>query len=367
MGRHWSCAALAALLAVAGIGSAASVSAANLESSVSESSAAPPASTPPSSAPPATTPPAVPVQTTKAKVKIGQELISFPEAHPAVIRQDRLFVPIRFFEHAGIQAQVSSYDTTGDADLLIKNFRSSIQMKIGQENYRYFQYKNEQNYTRSAAGMAPYLEGGQPMVPLRPVAEALGLEVTWDSTDRAAVLLADDAYRSNLHTAKDWSDWLGDLPADEDYESVAAISDEDIKQYILDGKLEILDYKLISKYKAVVLEVRGEETSVYTLQRSRNGKLKGEDVTYWTDADEEGFSAKRGYGFVGIVVHEKGQSHEIEYSIVNTSYNQGEVKKEKVTFDAGKFGLLVKLPTANAAGTVYFYGKNGYSHEVRFW
>src|SRR5690606_16272567 len=125
--------------------------------------------------------------------------------------------------------------------------------------------------------------------------------------------------------------------------------------------------KLVSKYKTIVLEVRGEETSVYAVQRSRNGKLKGEDVTYWTDADEEGFSAKRGYGFVGIVIHEKGQSREIEYSIVNTSYNQGEVKKEKVTFEAGKLGLLVKLPTANAAGTVYFYGKNGYSHEVRFW
>ncbi len=368
MRRQWSCAALAALLAVTGMASAAPVSAANLESSIAAASATPPASAPPHSAPPATTtPPAAPVQTSPAKVKIGGELVAFPQAYPAVIRQDRLFVPIRFFEHAGIQAQVSSYDATGEADLLIKNFRSSIQMKIGQETYRYFLYKDEQNFTRTAAGMSPYWEGGQPMVPLRPVAEALGLEVSWDSKDRAAVLLTDDAYRGNLHTAKDWSAWLGDLPADENYESVAAISDADIKQYILDGKLDILDYKLVSKYKAVVLEVRGEETSVYAILRSRNGKLKSEDVTYWTEADEEGFSAKRGYGFVGVVVHEKGQSHEIEYGIVNTYYNQGEVKKEKVTFDTGKFGLLVKLPTANAAGTVYFYGKNGYSHEVRFW
>jgi len=367
MRRQWSCAALAALLAIAGLASASPVSAASLGPAASSASATPPASTPPSSKPPATPPPASPVQTSPVKVKVGEQLITFPQAYPAVIRQDRLFVPIRFFEHAGIQAQVSAYDATGEADLLIKNFRSSIQMKIGQETYRYFLYKDEQNYNRTASGMSPYWEGGQPMVPLRPVAEALGLEVSWDSKDRAAVLLADDAYRSNLHTAKDWNDWLGDLPADEDYEAVAAISDEDIKQYILDGKLDILDYKLVSKYKAVVLEVRGEETSVYAILRSRNGKLKSEDVTYWTDADEEGFSAKRGYGFVGIVVHEKGQSHEIDYGIVNTYYNQGEVKKEKVVFDSGKFGLLVKLPTANAAGTVYFYGKNGYSHEVRFW
>jgi len=367
MRRQWSIAAMSVVLAAAVAAHEGSASAAAPEApppaakSQSQATVTPPATEQPAA------PPASQTVQTRAKVKVGQDLAVFPEAFPAVIRNDRLYVPIRFFEHVGIQAQVSSYDATGEADLLIKNFRSSIQMKIGQELYRYFLYKNEQNYSRTAAGMAPYWEGGQPMVPLRPVAEALGLEVSWDSADRAAILLTDDAYRANLHTAQEWQSWLGDLPADEDYETVAAISEDEMKRYIDEGKLEILDYKLVSKYKAVVLEIRGEEASVYAVLRSRNGKLKSEDVTYWTDADAEGFSAKRGYGFVGLVIHETGQPRGIEYGIVNTYFNQGEVKKEKVTFEPGKNGLLVKLPTASAAGTVYFYGKNGYSHEVRFW
>lgn len=364
MRRQWSAAALAALLAIAC-------------SAVEAATAAPADAAPPTAPPAATsrsegTPPQAPMDrpqtpSPQAKVKVGGELAVFPAAYPAVIRGDRLFVPIRFFEHAGIQAQVSSYEATGEADLLIKNFRASIQLKIGQETYRYFLYKDEQNYTKTAAGMAPYLEDGLPMVPLRPIAEALGLEVSWDSADRAALLLADEAYLGNLHTAQEWRDWLGELPANEAYESVPAITDAELVKFIQDQALAIPDYKLLSKYKAIVLEVRGEESSVYAVQRTRNGKLKSEDVTYWTDADEDGFSAKRAYGFVGVVVHEKAQAHEIGYGIVNTYYNEGEVKKEKVTFEGGKTGLLVKLPAASAAGTVYFYGNKGYSHEVRFW
>jgi len=305
--------------------------------------------------------------TPKAKVKINGSLVTFSDDYPAVIRDNRMFVPIRMFEHADIQAQITIYDTPDETNVLIRNFHAFVQMVIGQEEIRYYVYETDQNFNASSPGMAPYRESREVMVPIRPVAEALGFEVLWDQQERAALLQSDEAYRANLHTRSVWEDWLGELPAEEAYETVEAITDEEIAQYIRDKKLNILDYKHLSDYKTLVLEVRGDEMSAYAIQRTRNGNLKSEDVTYWTKADAKGFFVKRFGGYVGIAVHDQAVEYEIAYAVVNFFDLQGKAEPEKVTFEPGQKGKLIKLPANITSGIVRFYGQESYLHESRFW
>lgn len=305
--------------------------------------------------------------TPTAKVKINGSLVSFPNEYPAVIRHNRMFVPIRMFEHPDIQAQYSIYKMPDETDLLIQSFWGHIRMKIGQEQYSYFDYGTDQFFHVTASDMAPYLEGGVVMVPLRPVAEAFGFEVLWDQEDRTALLQSDEAYRENLYDRTEWEEWLGKLPAEKAYETVSPITDEEIVQYIRNKKLNIHDYMHLSDYNTLVLEVRDGRMSVYVVHRTRNGNLKSEDVKYWTGADEEGFFVNRSGGYVGIGMQDQASAHEITYAVVNFFDLNGKNERIKVTFETEQRGKLVKLPANITTGTVIFSGAGGFVHEVWFW
>ena len=303
----------------------------------------------------------------KISVTINHIPVYDQQYDPSVIHKNRLYVPASFFEHYFIQADINEYFDNGTYYTTIINHKTylNINSDLDYYGYSYNDSEDEERMTGKWGESPPIVVKGKLMIPLRTVAEVLGLQVEWDNHTRTASLISDKQYQDELEPIEDWEAWMGEQPMDPEDASGAAISDEELNLYFKENNLSVVDYEIVSKYTAVVLTINGSESSVFAVERLRNGEL-GYELSIGSSADEEGVSVHRTHGFVSIAVYEGAKEHEIEYCVINTYYNKGEVKKEKLNFD-GKQGFLVPLPGTDAAGTVTFYGKNGFIHEVRFW
>ncbi len=300
-------------------------------------------------------------------VKINEMTVYDQLEDPHVLRKNRLYVPVGFFEHSSIQANIMEDYIDGTYSAILINHKTHLIIDSNLDYYifSHFNDDNEERAIGKWGDSPPFVDKGKLMIPLRAVAEALGLQVEWDNRTRTATLISDKQYRDELESKEDWEEWMGEKPMDEDDASGAAITDEELNLYFKQENLFVIDYEIVSKYTAVVSTMNGSESLVFAVERLKNGGL-GYESAIGTSANEEGISVHRTHGFVSIVVYESAKEHEIEYCVIKTFLGKGEVKEEKLLFE-DKQGFLVRMPEREVAGTVTFYGKNGFIHESRFW
>lgn len=285
--------------------------------------------------------------------------------HPALLRNNRLYVPASFFEHYAIQADTSEGYDDGNYYVTLINQKSFVTITSNFDDYVAIDNENEERATGKWGDSPPFVDQGKLMIPLRTVAEILGLQVEWDPHTRTASLISDKPYQDELESKEDWEAWMGEKPMDADDPSGAAITEEELNAYLKQENFSVIDYEIVSEYTAVVSAMDGSESSVFVVERLRNGGL-GYDLAIVSSADEEGVSVHRTHGFVSIAVYDSSKEHEIEYCVIHTYGDNGEGKEDKLVLE-DKQGFLVQLPETGASGTVTFYGKNGFIHEVYFW
>lgn len=302
-----------------------------------------------------------------SNVMINGVLVPFTESHPALIRNNRLYVPADFFEHSAIQANVlvSEYHGNYYASMINQKVRMSVTSNGDSYTYLANELDNDAVYKVLWEDASPFVYRNRLMIPLRQTAERLGVQVGWNPATKTALLTTDETYQKNLDPAEDWKTWMGEKPIEEDDPSGAAITEEELKRYFAEENRPVEDYKILSRYSAAVLELEDDGILVYGVDRLRNGSLGAGGVGIHSGADEEGFSVHRTHGVVGLAVHDQAMKHEIEYAVVSF-YDQGHVQEVKLEFE-GRQGFLVPQPAPNAVGIVTFYGKNGFIHEARFW
>jgi hypothetical protein len=283
------------------------------------------------------------------------------------VNDGRVYVPVRFVEHPQIQGQFLIAEEAGTRSVSIYRDDVNIGFVLGQGTFRYRQMSGdrETSHTEDLDGAVPFLQGDEAMIPLRPFAEALGIEVKWDNRTKSALVITGEKYRNELESKEEWAERIGEYPVEWDDKSAKAITEEELKAFIEDNKLPIVDYKIDSKYEAVVLEVRGDEASTYSIQRLRNGKLGQENMMISVGEDEEGISYKRSHGYMSVVIYDKAKEHRIDSCVISV-YNKGETKKLK--FDIGdKRGYLLPLSDGVTTGLINLYGEDGFVYEEIFW
>jgi hypothetical protein len=83
----------------------------------------------------------------------------------------------------------------------------------------------------------------------------------------AVNLSTNDEYRSNLESAEEWAAWLSEYPLSDDDPYGNAITEDEIDAYIAQHNTSIVDYAVISKYAAFVLQVTDADVEMFLVQR----------------------------------------------------------------------------------------------------
>ncbi len=300
-------------------------------------------------------------------VLIDDQPITFANNHQALLRGNRVYVPIDVFEHPSIQANAWEHPAKEGYTGSLINHKVQLTVDTTRTSYSYRDNETDSDKTMIASwnGSLPFVEENKLMVPLRIIAEHLGIQVKWNKKTNTISLFTDAEYRGQLDSAEDWEQWLGEEPMEEDDLSGEAVTEPELNAYFAANKLVIADYEIVSRYAAVALEIKQSESSVFTVDRRKNGQL-GWDMSIKTGADEAGFSVHRTNGFVSVAVYDEAMKDEAEYGVVTFFYGKGQSKTEKIYFE-GKSGFLVRVPDSDVTGTVKFYGKDGFIYEDTFW
>ncbi|WP_182302572.1 stalk domain-containing protein [Cohnella cholangitidis] len=308
----------------------------------------------------------LPLSLTSPLIALNNESVSLPSAIPAEVSKGRAFVPVRFFQHPQIQGDYIFSEDKGTYYLLIDNHAAEVNLIFGKGAplFRITDSEGKDSLVHDTNAL-PYLHGEEPMVPLRLIAEALGLQVKWDNQAKSVILETDEEYRRELYSVEEWEAQMGEYPVYWDDKSAKPITDEELQAYIEENKLPIVDYKIDSKYKAIVLEVKEHETSTYAIHRLRNGKLGKDDIMVGTKENEYGFAFQKFNGYLSIVLFDKAKLLEI-HSCVVSIYDNRQTKKLKVEI-GDKRGYLLRIGEEVSSGLVNLKGKDGYTYEEIFW
>ncbi|MDD2498052.1 MAG: copper amine oxidase N-terminal domain-containing protein [Desulfitobacteriaceae bacterium] len=138
-------------------------------------------------------------------VFINGKQIIFPDQKPIIIR-GRTMVPMRaIFEHVDIQAEVKWNDTERT---VIATDRSgkTIVFRIDDENYR-VQEKGKESEFKST-DVAPIIENGRTLLPLRALSESLDFKVDWIDKERKVEITENEGKNRRLLSPERWQKYL---------------------------------------------------------------------------------------------------------------------------------------------------------------
>ena len=160
---------------------------------------------------------------------------------------------------------------------------------------------------------------------------------------------------------------LGMMPLSEEDITGKPVTEEDLLVYFKSNDLKIYDYKLISRYSALVLEVKnGYEVSTYIIHRLQNGELEAENGIITTQCYGQDVFVKVSNGYLATVILESGRQREIEELRLIALDGEGQVHKEIIDIN-NRQGILIPLPKWNYVyGNVNFIGRNNYFEEKEF-
>ncbi|GGD86603.1 stalk domain-containing protein [Paenibacillus nasutitermitis] len=279
---------------------------------------------------------------------------------------NRLYAPLELFNHPDIQAEFSIWeDDKGNRDLAIYNYRTSLSLRVGESFYSSTGTDSDTPESGDLGDTVPFEQNRNVLVPLRFVAERLGLSVNWNVSTNAVNLRTNDEYRSNLESAEEWAAWLSEYPLPDDDLSGNAITEEEIDTYIAQRNTSIVDYAVISKYSAVVLQITDLDVSMFLIQRLKNGGFGEESVRYGVDMPEDGLTVSSYGDYLGIGIHDNAAKANIDS--VEVIYRGEQGKLSDSTYPVGnKPGFLIPMPSEAILVSVVFYHEDELVNEIKF-
>jgi len=303
-------------------------------------------------------------------VTINGQLITLHGPQPTLVK-GRTYVPAQLFEHPDIQADINEFLFEDDSSVSILYFNGNLSITPDSNEYWVQDYKdNDDGSYKNIEWQSspPYLLENDIMVPLREVAERIGISVDWDVATKTAILTTDDDYRTELESPEEWEMWLGEQPLEFDKPSGKAITEEELSDYITKNDLNVLDFRIPHKYEAVLLLIIEEDDEKWLqlsfVDRLKNGDL-GSSMGIGIGNDRVDVLVKKSGRHVGIGMFEQGLKKEFTHFVVSYFINGERVD---TTYDiAGKQGMFVDIPEEVSDGIITFYGKNGYTFESYFW
>ncbi|MCR8656620.1 copper amine oxidase N-terminal domain-containing protein [Paenibacillus endoradicis] len=304
-------------------------------------------------------------------VTINGQLITLQGPLPTLVK-GKTYVPAQLFEHPDIQAEINEFLFEDDSSVSILYFNGNLSITPDSSEYWVQDYNDadDGSYTKIEwKSRPPFLLENDLMVPMREVAERIGISVDWDVTTRTAMLTTDADFRAELESPDDWAEWLGRKPLEIDDPSGKSITEEDLSDYIILNDLTVLDKLILHKYTAVLLIIEEEDDKKFLsrsyVDRLRNGKLDSSMAMITDEYDGPDVVVHRFGHHVSVGMFEQGLATEYTHFEVNY-FVDGE--RVEVTYDiAGKQGMFFDIPEEVTFGNITFYGKNGYTFETYFW
>lgn len=301
-------------------------------------------------------------------ISINGNSIHFDTALPELL-DGRLYVNAQFFEHPEIQASVYKFLDQDYSKVSIYHTNGWFHINVDSSVYQFNDNSsidslyNQKEWTTSL----PYLAEGDIMVPLRSIAEDIGITVRWDQQSKTTMLVTDSAFQSELSPQEEWNEYLGEKVIELDDPSGKAITEDEIINYITANNLQVLDYKIIHKYMAMLLLIEKEDDIEYlietSIERLRNGKLD-RFVSVGIGGDVNNALVKRSGNLVQVGILSQGINKAFTHFIVTYSNDT----RDSVTYNLeGKQGLIFEVPDGVTFGTIIFYGKDNYTYETYFW
>ncbi|TYP74544.1 copper amine oxidase-like protein [Paenibacillus methanolicus] len=298
-------------------------------------------------------------------MQLNGETIDASEVPVVLGAGNRLHVPISLFNHNQIQAQYNYYVYKGEAQIGVYNDLAGIDMILGQSIYFYYSWDDEGKQV-DLQNVVPYLDHNQIMVPLRFVAEILGIHVKWEASSSTVSLVTDVEFKSELLPADEWDAWMAEAPLPADDPDGEPIRAEEIDAYIAQNDLSIVDYTIVSKYAAVALDVSKEKAAMYRIQRQKNGGITQADSYISHEQDEEGLSVSGLGDYIGVGIHEAATEHAIESVLVIYFGREGKIGSTEYETE-GRKGFLIPWHKDATSAIVNFYGKDGFIHDIQIY
>ncbi|SEM91304.1 stalk domain-containing protein [Paenibacillus sp. OV219] len=267
---------------------------------------------------------------------------------------NRLYAPLELFNHPDIQAEFSIMDYEGNREVSIYNQQTTLSLRVGESFYNSFGSDNDPPESGDLGDAVPFEQNRQVLVPLRFVAEQLGLSVSWNASTNVVNLRTNDEYRSILRSPEHWAAWLSQYPLPDDDPSGKSITEDEIDAYIAQSNTSIVDYAIVSKYAAVVLEISDSDVSMFLIQRLKNGALGEEIVRYGMSMPEDGLTVSYYGDYLGIGIHDNAINANIDS--VKVIYRGEQGKFSDLTYPVGnKPGFLIPIPPEATNARVLFY------------
>ena len=145
------------------------------------------------------------VEQKEVTVFIKGEQVNFPDQKPLIIR-GRTMVPLRvIFEHYAVQAEVT-WNETERTVTAIDRTGKTIVFRINEHNYR-VQEKGQENQFKHT-DVAPVIENGRTLLPLRALSESLDFKVDWLEQERKVEITEKTGKNRSLLSRAQWQAYL---------------------------------------------------------------------------------------------------------------------------------------------------------------
>lgn len=282
------------------------------------------------------------------------ENISF-DVQPEIV-DDRVMVPMRtIFETFGAKVKWDSDTQT----ITAKKKSKTIQMTIGSNNMT----KNDETYS---SDVAPIIEDGRTLVPIRAISDMLGLDVEWNEKNNTVTITTpqddeDNSWKDNTGTIDlDNVEVTGDgISVSDNVITISKGGDFEVTGTLDDGQI------VIDTEEKVKLRLSGMSLT------NKNGSsiyVKNADKAYITLTDNTENTLTDGENYTSGDEKEKGcitsrDNLEIKGSgslTLNGNYNHGIFSSNSIEIGNGNINVNAKNDGIHANDTLAISGGNVY-------
>ena len=138
-------------------------------------------------------------------VFINGEQVNFSDQKPIIIR-GRTMVPMRaIFEHVDVQAEVEWNEVERIVTATDRSGKTIV-FRINEENYRVQEKGKESDF--KSTDVAPIIENGRTLLPLRALSESLDFKVDWVDKERKVEITEKEGKNRRLLSPERWQEYL---------------------------------------------------------------------------------------------------------------------------------------------------------------
>ena len=138
-------------------------------------------------------------------VFINGEQVNFSDQKPIIIR-GRTMVPMRaIFEHVDVQAEVKWNEVERTVTATDRSGKTIV-FRINEENYRVQEKGKESDF--KSTDVAPIIENGRTLLPLRALSESLDFKVDWVDKERKVEITEKEGKNRRLLSPERWQEYL---------------------------------------------------------------------------------------------------------------------------------------------------------------